>query len=146
MPQATLQDDLQTFFNHFALAWAQADKREIMRFLKSPIERQTSAKRSVVEDEEAAEDALDALMRRFEEHGIASARIATIEMGAVTDATVDVTVHWELLNEDTEPVMAYDVGYTLGREGAHDWRIVAIQEDEQNRAFADAGWLESDAA
>gem|GEM_PF-5749923 len=146
MPTATLQDDLQKFFTAFAQAWLDADPAAIMRFMAMPVTRTTTAKRSVVEDEEAAEDAIEALLRRFEANGIANARLATIEVGAVGEDSVDVNVHWELLNDDDEPVLGYDVGYTLVREKEHDWRIGSIQEDEQNRALTEAGWLDSDAA
>lgn len=146
MPQAMLLDDLQAFFTAYAQAIREGDPGAILRFFAMPLTRAATARQTLLEDEEAAEDAVDALRARLEANGIANARLATIELGQVGEDTADVNVHWELLDEDDAPVIAYDVGYSLTRTGAHDWRIAEIREDEQNRAFADAGWTDRDAA
>jgi hypothetical protein len=146
VPQPVLQDDLQSFFTAYARAWTERDPDEIMRFMTMPLTRVTSAKQRVIEDDEAAEGSLLRLLERFEANGIENARLATIEVVAVTDTTVEVNVHWELLGANGEPVLGYDVGYTLLNQGRHRWQITAIQEDEQNKAIAEAGWSERDAA
>lgn len=146
MPQAMLLDDLQAFFTAYAQAIREGDPGTILRFFAMPLTRATTARQTLLEDEEAAEAAVEALRARLEANGIANARLATIELGAVGEDAADVNVHWELLDEDDVPVIAYDVGYSLTRTGTHNWRIVSIREDEQNRAFADAGWTGRDAA
>ena len=146
MPQTVLLDELQKFFTAYAQAFRQGDATTLLRFMAMPLTRSTTARQTVLEDEEAAEASIETLRRRFEENGIANARLATIEPGSVSDEAVDVNVHWELLNADDEPVIGYDVGYSVVRTGKSDWRISAIQEDEQNRAFAEAGWPDRDAA
>lgn len=146
MPQAVLLDDLQSFFTDYAQAFRRRDAAALIRFVELPLTRVTSARQTFLEDEEAAEDSIEQLVALFEANGIANGRIATIEVGTAMDDSVEVNVHWELLNDDDEPVIGYDVVYTLVRAGEHKWRISMIQEDEQNRAFLDAGWTERNAA
>ncbi len=146
MPQAVLLDDLQSFFTAYAGAMRERDVNAILRFMAMPLTRVTSAKQSVLEDEEAAEDSIERLIEQLEGSGIANARLATLELGVVTDEAVDVNVHWELLNDKDEPIVGYDVGYSLVPTGDHKWRIATITEDEQNRAFAEAGVGEKNAA
>lgn len=146
MPQAVLLDDLQKFFTAYAQAFRAGEPDELLRFIAMPLTRVTSAKQTVLEDEEAAEDSILRLIELFEANDIANARIATIEIGGVGDGTVEVNVRWELLDDSDAPVIAYDVGYSLVQEGEHRWRIATISEDEQNRAFLEAGWTARNAA
>lgn len=136
MPQSVLLDDLQAFFTRYAAAYRTASPETILPFFAMPLTRATSARQTVLEDEEAALASLDQLIAQFEAKGVANARIATIEVGTVTDDAAEVNLHWELLNASDEPLVGYDAGYSLARTGEHQWRIAEIREHEQNRALA----------
>lgn len=140
MPQVqpVLLDDLQAFFAAYIEAFRSREPQEVLRLMQLPVTRVTTARQSVLEDEEAAEDSVLRMIEKLDAGGVANARIATIELVQATHDSAMVKVRWELMDGADVPLLGYDVGYTLARTGEHRWRIAAIEEAEGNRAFQQA--------
>ena len=116
--------DLQSFFTHYAELYMASDVDAVTALYEAPFLAVREGHPIHLRDREAVRDHLAGLMDAYRQSGAARADVASFEAKPLGQSSVNVTVHWHIVDANGGVVRDLETTYQLLRD-PNGWKILS---------------------